>query len=182
MRNTPALLILSISVLLNACATPARETVTPAPEVASEPASSPVIHSEGILEYTGKILAMPAAGQREELARLDARLAVNNQDLSDRTKTAAIHALSEVPDIRNTARAQVLLDELSRESDPDIERTTLVRILRNFIVEQQKIIRENNRLNQKIVDEQRQVEALQQKLEELKKIERNIVDRKVMDK
>ena len=182
MRNTPVLLILFVSILLNACATPTHEAVAPAAEVVPEPSPAPIIHTEGILEYTGRVLAMPATGQREELAKLDARLALNNQDLNDRTKTAAIHALSEVPDIRNVTKAQVLLDELSRENDPDLERVTLVKILKNFIAEQQKSIRENNRLNQKVVDEQKRVEALQQKLEELKKIERNIVDRKVMDK
>ena len=182
MRNTPVLLILFFSVLLNACATSPRQAEKPIVEIAPEPITAPVIHSESILEYTGKFLAMTAAGQRDELARLDTRLALNKHDLSDRTKTAAIYALSDVADIKNTAKAQVLLDELSRENDPDLERVTLVRILRNFMAEQQRITRENNRLTQKIVDEQKRVEALHQKLEELKNIEKNIVDRKVMDK
>ena len=75
-----------------------------------------------------------------------------------------------------------MLDDLAREHDPDTERKTLAKILRGFLMEQSKLSRENNRLNQKMHDEQKRAEALQQKLEELKKIERNIVDRKVLDK
>lgn len=176
--------VLSLSLLLNACVTtPAPQAeAKPAPEAMTEWPSSPVIQNESILEYTGKFLAMPAAGQKEEVARVHARLAMNKYDLNDRTKAAAIYALSDVSDIKDLAKAQVLLDELSRENDPDLERTTLVKILKGFIVEHNKITRENSRLGQKVADELKRTEALQHKLEELKQIERNLVDRKVMDK
>ena len=184
MKHIAVPLVLSLSILLNACVTtptPQAEE-NPFPEVVLEFPSSPVIQNESILEYTGKFLAMPATGQKEEVARLHARLAMNKHDLNDRTKAAAIYALSDVSEIRDTAKAQVLLDELSRENDPDLERATLVKILRGFIVEHNRISRENNRLGQKVSDEQKRTEALQQKLEELKQIEKNLVDRKVMDK
>lgn len=184
MKRIAVLLVLPLSILLNACATsktPQAEA-KPSAEAVTELPSSPVIQNESILEYTGKFLAMPAAGQKEEVVRVHARLAMNKQDLNDRTKAAAIYALSDVPEIRDTGKAQVLLDELSRENDPDLERATLVKILRGYIVEHNKIARENNKLAQKVADEQKRTEALQQKLEELKQIEKNLVDRKVMDK
>ena len=186
MRYTPAVLAFFLPLFLGACVTTPKHQPAEKPtvEVIVEPipATTPVISQEGILEYIGKFLALPASGQREELAKLHARLNMNNQDLNDRTKAAAIYALSDVSDIRDASKAQVLLDELSRENDPEIERTTLVRILRGSMLEHSRITRENNRLTQKIAEEQKRTEALQFKLEELKNIERNIVDRKVMDK
>lgn len=182
MKYAPTLLMLSLTMLLGACATSSgQQAREPAPEVATELPAPSVISSESILEYTGKFLAMPASGQKEELARIHARLAQNKYDLSDRTKAAAIYTLSDT-EVRDMAKAQILLDELSRENDPDLERATLVRILKNFIVEHNKAIRENNRLSQKAAEEQKRADALQLKLEELKQIEKNIVDRKVMDK
>jgi len=184
MKRVTTPLIVFLSILLNACVTtPASQVeARPSPEAVTELPSSPVIQNESILEYTGKFLALPAANQKEEVARVHARLAMNKQDLNDRTKLAAIYTLSDVSEIRDSAKAQVLLEELSRERDPDLERATLVKILRGFIVEHNKIARENNRLGQKVADEQKRTEALQQKLEELKQIEKNLVDRKVMDK
>jgi hypothetical protein len=185
MKYAPTLLMLSLTMLLGACAssTTQRASEKPAPEMTAElPATSVVAPSESILEYTGKFLAMPVSGQKEELARVHAQLAMNKYDLDDRTKAAAIYALSDASEVRDIAKAQVLLDELSREHDPDLERATLVRILKSFIVEHNKTMRENNRLSQKAAEEQKRAEALQLKLEELKQIEKNIVDRKVMDK
>jgi hypothetical protein len=184
MKYAPTLLMLSLTMLLGACAssTPQHTQEKPSPEVAVELPPTTVPPREGILEYTGKFLALPASGQKEELARVHARLSMNKHDLGDRTKAAAIYTLSDVSEVRDIAKAQVLLEQLSRENDPDLERATLVRILKNFIVEHNKTLRENNRLSQKAAEEQKRADALQMKLEELKQIEKNMVDRKVMDK
>ena len=184
MKHTSILLTLSLALLLGGCATSTgqQSRVTPTPEATTEMPSTAVAPRESILEYTGKFLALPANGQKEELARLNARLAMNKYDLNDRTKAAAVYTLSDTTEIRDLNKAQVLLDELSRENDPDLERTTLVRILKDFIVEHNKLLRESSRLSQKAAEEQKRADALQLKLEELKQIERNIVDRKIMDK
>jgi hypothetical protein len=178
MRTTLILLVLSLT-LLAGCASSGTK---PALEGTADTRATPVAPSEGILEYTGKFLAMSPSGQKEELARINARLAMNRHDLNDRTRLATMYTLSDTADVRDMAKAQVLLDELSRENDPDLERATLVRILKSFIADHNRMLRENSRLGQKIAEEQKRTEALQQKLEELKKIEKNIGDRKVMDK
>lgn len=141
-----------------------------------------VASSESLLEYSGRFMTLSREAQKEELSMINQRLAQNKHDLNDRAKAVIIYLLADSPEVRDTARAQTLLDDLAREHDPDIERKTLAKILRGFLLEQSKLSRENNRLNQKMHDEQKRAEALQQKLEELKKIERNIVDRKVLDK
>jgi len=107
---------------------------------------------------------------------------MNKYNFDDRTKSAIIYALSPSPEVRDTAKAQTLLDELARDNDPDLERSTLTRILRDNLAETSRISKENNRLNLKMHDEQKRADTLQQKLEELKKIEKTIVDRKVLDK
>lgn len=184
MKRYSMLLGLSLTLLLAGCASaPGQQSgKSPAADVASDAPAQPVAPSEGILEYAGKFLALPATGQREELARVNARLAMNKHDLNDRTKAAVIYTLADTADVRDTQKAQSMLDELSRENDPDLERSTLVRILKNFIAEQNKMAREANRMGQKALEEQKRADALQLKLEELKNIEKNIVDRKVMDK
>lgn len=138
--------------------------------------------SESLLEYSDRFMTLSREAQKEELAMINQRLTQNRHDLNDRTKAVIIYLLADSPEVQDTARAQTLLDDLAREHDPDTERKTLAKILRGFLMEQSKLSRENNRLNQKMHDEQKRAEALQQKLEELKKIERNIVDRKVLDK
>lgn len=185
MKPYSIVLSLCLTLLLAGCASapgqPARKQPAP-PAVAADVPSTPVALSESILEYTGKFLALSNSGQKEELARVNERLAMNRHDLNDRTKAAVIYILSDSADIRDTAKGNALLDELARENDPDLERATLVRILKNFIAEQNKMARESNRLSQKALEEQKRADALQLKLEELKNIEKNIVDRKVMDK
>lgn len=184
MKPYSIVLSLSLTLLLAGCATSSEQQARkqPAPETTVEAPTSPVAPRESILEYTGKFLAMPASSQKEELARVNARLSMNRQDLNDRTKAAAIYTLSDTAEIRDTAKAQAILDELARENDPDLERATLVRILKNFLAEHSKMARETNRLSQKAMEEQKRADALQLKLEELKNIEKNMVDRKVMDK
>ena len=150
--------------------------------VASKPTGSFIEPSEGILEYCNRFMAFSRTAQKEELAAINQRLTQNKQDLNDRTKAAIIYLLADAPEVRDTTRAQNLLDDLAREHDPDIERKTLVKILHNFLIEQNRLSRENSRLSLKMHDEQKRADALQQKLEELKKIEKNIVDRKVLDK
>jgi len=174
-------LILILAALLSSCAAaPAQKKQTSATSAELQP--RPVVHNESILEYTGKFLALPADGQKEELARVNERLALNKVNFNDRTKAAVIYALSSTPEIKDTGKAQTLLDDLVRDQDPDMERSTLTRILRDYIAENTRINKENNRLNQKVHDEQKRADALQQKLEELKNIEKTIVDRKVLDK
>jgi hypothetical protein len=181
MKNVVSLFFLVLTSLLASCAT-APDSQKQAGEMPAKAQTSSVTPSESLLEYTGKFLAMPAEAQKAELARVNQRLALNKVNFNDRTKAAVIYALSDTPEIRDVGKAQTLLDDLAQDHDPDMERATLVRILRGYLDENSRISKENSRLNQKIRDEQKRADTLQQKLEELKNIEKNIGDRRVLDK
>jgi chemotaxis signal transduction protein len=191
--NQSFLLSVALALTLGGCTTApfSKQPVETAATRDATPAfsSSRVGRSETILEFAGRVLASDVDDQKKALVDLHQRLALNKYDLNDRTRVAVMHALSDVQGIRDLGKAQTLLDELSRENDPDIERRTLVGILRDSLMENTRLAKENIRLLQengrqakRVHEEQERVEALQQKLEELKTIEKNIVDRKVMDK
>lgn len=152
--------------------------------------------TETILEFVARFMAFDAEEQRREFSQLQQRLALNKHDLNDRTRMAAMLTLSDTQAIKDHAKAQTLLDELSRENDPDIERHAFVLLLKDFLTENlrltkdgNRLAQENGRLSKKVREGQDRVEMLEekaneleQKLEELKAIEKNIGDRKVLDK
>ena len=184
MHNKFFLMLSLITMFLAGCESMQNKPSTP--ETQDDATSGQIDHAlisaESLLEYSNRFMALSREAQKEELSAVNRRLAQNKHDLNDRTKAAIVSLLADSSDIQDKAKAQTLLDDLVRENDPDIERKTLAKILRDFLAEQTKLSRENNRLNQKMHDEQKRAETLQQKLEELKNIERNIVDRKVLDK
>lgn len=174
--------ILVLAMLLAGCQNMQNKPPDEPQNVSPEQTGNTVERSEGILEYANRFMSLPREAQKAELALVNQRLAENRHDLNDRTKAVIIYLLADSAEVKDSAKAQSLLDDLAREDDPDAERKALVKILRGFLMEQTKISRENSRLNLKMHEEQKRVEALQQKLEELKQIEKNIVDRKVLDK
>ena len=67
-------------------------------------------------------------------------------------------------------KLQALLDDLARDKYLDGDRKILTLIMRDYIAE-------NNRLGIKARDEQKRADALQQKLDELKNIEKTMLER-----
>lgn len=139
--------------------------------------------NNGLLEYAGSFVELSAEAQKKELAQINQSLAQNKNDLNIRMKAAMIYALPNSRQ-RDVVKAQVLLDDLLREKTLDNERKTLAALLRDYILE-------NNKLSQKARDEQKRADTLQQKadslqqkadtlqqkLDELKNIEKTMVDR-----
>lgn len=132
--------------------------------------------NNGLLEYAGNFVELPAEAQKKELAQINQSLAQNKNDLNSRMKAAMIYALPNSRQ-RDVVKAQVLLDDLLREKTLDSERKTLAALLRDYILENNKLFLENNKLSQKARDEQKRADALQQKLDDLKNIEKTMVDR-----
>jgi len=93
----------------------------------------------------------------------------NKNDLTSRIKVAMIYALPNSK-LRDTNKAQALLDDLARDKYLDGDRKILTLIMRDYIAE-------NNRLGIKARDEQKRADALQQKLDELKNIEKTMLER-----
>jgi hypothetical protein len=100
-------------------------------------------------------------------------------------KAAIIYAIP-ASRLRDVNKAQVLLDELIRDKTLDKRRKTLAIILKDYISENSKsvdesnkLLIENNKLSQKVRDEQKRADNLQQTLDDLKTIEKTMVDREL---
>ncbi|HEY8117648.1 MAG TPA: hypothetical protein VIE91_00265 [Methylophilaceae bacterium] len=157
-------LILLISLLLlNACAE-FTKTQSPAKVVNAETVN---MHSsnEALLDFAEHFADLSAESQKKELSLASQ----NKQDINSKIKVAMIYALPGSK-LRDTAKAQFLLDELARDKSLDKESRSLVSLLAEYT-------NDSNRLALKLRDEQKRGDTLQQKLDDLKNIEKTMVDR-----
>jgi len=144
---------------------------------------STTISNQTLLEYASSFVELSADAQKKELVQIDQAIAQNKSDLKNRMKAAMIYALPNSR-LRDTAKAQTLLDNLLREKTLDNERKILATLLWDYTIE-------TNKLAQKARDEQKRADssqqkldalqqkndALQQMLDDLKNIEKTMVDR-----
>ncbi|HZV97747.1 MAG TPA: hypothetical protein VFF74_02030 [Methylophilaceae bacterium] len=150
----------------------------------------PIPPSETILEYMVRFNEMSVDGQRKELAQVHEKLVLNKYDFNYRMKAAVIYALPSSR-FRDPSKAQALLDDLVREKALDSRYKVMAIMLRDYLNETTKLIQENSKLlqeNNKLLqennknvlkarEEQKRADTLQQMLDELKSIEKNMVDR-----
>lgn len=193
MNKPLALLAICILLLPGACAQQPGKTASgrvieksipaqaPLPPTGNTP--SPPTGNESLLEYAGRFPDLTAEAQKKELAQINQNIGQNKNDLNSRMKAAMIYSLPGSR-LRDTSKAQSLLDDLLREKTLDTERRALAEILRDTISENnkysQKIHDEQKRadtLQQKLDAAQQRADALQQKLDDLKTIEKTMVDR-----
>ena len=182
MNKYCVLLLTVAALLLNACAgTP--KTGNTASSGAVRVIESTTISDQSLLEYASSFVGLSADAQKKELIQINQAIAQNKSDLKNRMKAAMIYALPNSR-LRDTAKAQNLLDDLLREKTLDSERKILATLLRDYIIEA-------NKLAQKVRDEQKRADssqqkldalqqkndALQQMLNDLKNIETTMVDR-----
>lgn len=118
-----------------------------------------------VLDFAENFGEMSLEAQKKELHQNSQ----NKNDLTSRIKVAMIYALP-ASKLRDTNKAQALLDDLSKEKNLDGDRKILTLIMRDYIAE-------NNKLGNKARDEQRRADTLQQKLDELKNIEKMMLER-----
>lgn len=187
MNKYSALLLACAALLLNTCALSPKTGDTATGNTASGGAvrviESTTISDQSLLEYAGSFVGLSADAQKKELTQINQAIAQNKSDLKNRMKAAMIYALPNSR-LRDTAKAQNLLDDLLREKTLDNERKVLATLLRDHIIE-------INKLTQKARDEQKRADssqqkldalqqkndALQQMLDDLKNIEKTMVDR-----
>ena len=158
MNRLPSPLLLAFC-LLSACAQlPESQGRVPVTQ-------SPTISRLDVLDFAESYGELSLEGQKKELQQNSQ----NKNDLTSRIKVAMIYALPNSK-LRDTNKAQALLDDLARDKYLDGDRKILTLIMRDYIAE-------NNRLGIKARDEQKRADALQQKLDELKNIEKTMLER-----
>jgi hypothetical protein len=175
-----------VALLLNACApVPAKPQAT-----ATEPAQlrhehssktevkpeTPVVSKNVLLEYAQYFTDLPADTQKKELALLSTSNGKEKLPLLTRSKLAIAYALPSSK-TRDSQKAQILLDELLTEKTLSADDKNLFGILRDFVGE-------NIRLLGRLRDEQKRADTaqtgmmnLQKKLDDLKDIEKTMIDR-----
>lgn len=169
------LLIPCLVLFLNACAELPHSS-TPAafpPKVSDNPT---VANNEGLLEYAARFIELSAEAQKKELAQINQEINQDKGDINRKMKAAMIYALPGSRQ-RDVVKAQVLLDDILREKTLNSEQKIMASLLKDQINETGKLTQEINKLTQKARDEQKRADALQQKLNELRDIEKTMVDR-----
>ncbi|HLD08430.1 MAG TPA: hypothetical protein VJB68_00105 [Methylophilaceae bacterium] len=175
MNKYSLVLLVSTALLLDACALFPKATDTSG-NVPVRVIDNAPISNQTLLEYAGSFVELSADAQKKELIQINQAISQNKNDLKNRMKAAMVYALPNSR-LRDTAKAQNLLDDLLREKTLDNERKALATLLRDYIIE-------INKLTQKARDEQKRADALQQKnealqqmLDDLKNIEKTMIDR-----
>lgn len=147
---------------------PAPPPPPPAPPVAT--ASD--LATRHVLAATERVRSLPPAELARELARLG-----DGSAGPQATMELAV-ALAQSPHPADTVRALVLLDGLQRNPSPDAAAWhPVARLLAAGLAEQRRLEETVERQNQQLRDQQRRLEQLNDKLEALKAIERNLVTR-----
>lgn len=158
MNKTPALMFLAV-VLLCACA--ATQQKQPyEPKIAISVKSS----VEPVLQYARQFGDLSAEMQKKELAQINQKLALNSQDQITRITVALLYGIP-TNKTRDTARSLALFDEALQDKRLGQDTEAMAILFRDMV-------QENIKLNQKLKEEQKQSGVLQQKLEELKNIEK----------
>lgn len=159
--------MLAALLLLNACAD-LTKTQPPARVVNTEPV---IVRSntELLLDFAEHFAELSLESQKKELSLTSQAANQNKQDINSRIKVALIYALPNSK-LRDSGKAQILLEELNREKNLDKERKSLVSLLTDYTSD-------SNKLAIKARDEQKRGDTLQQQLDDLKNIEKTMVDR-----
>lgn len=169
------LLIPFFALFLNACAeVPHTSSPSAFPAKVSDTLS--VTSNEGLLEYAARFVELSAEAQKKELAQINQEINQDKGDIHHKMKAAMIYALPGSRQ-RDVVKAQVLLDDVLREKTLNGEQKIMTSLLKDHINETGKLTQEISKLTQKARDEQKRADALQQKLNELRDIEKTMVDR-----
>jgi len=129
-----------------------------------------------LLIYAKHFGELSVENQKKEYNQVMQSLSRNKKDFFNRLKAALIYSLPNSR-LRDNARAQPLLADLLREKPAEDDISALLSILKDFVEERQRIEEGANKTAQKLKDEQRRADELQQKLDALKNIEKTMIER-----
>lgn len=128
-------------------------------------------HATGseLLDYALRYSQLSAEAQKKEVAQLTQALAAGKANTNIRMKAALVYGLP-ASRFRDQAKSQLLLEDLLHEKALDSDTKALATILQDFLDENAKLLQKNK-------DEQKRADGLQQKLDELKNIEKTMGER-----
>lgn len=179
--NKRFLLAISIVPLLslNACTSMQK---SPAPQ--SNSMATPSINDRGnLLEFIDQFNKLSADNQKKELQKINQLRANNPEDIVLRAHSAIVYSLP-TSRLKDTGKAQILLDELLADKSLPTDYRYLLNLLQDFNAESSKAAAKANleqkradTLQQKAEAAQQKLDALQKKLDDLKTIEKTMIDR-----
>lgn len=156
------------------------------------PATLPttVRNENEILAYALRYGMLSADEQKKEFALVMQAYNSNKDDLTNRMKAALVLSLPASRQ-RDNGRAIILLDDVQRDTRAESDTRAIAALLKEYVVERQKLEEGSGKLVQKLVEEQKRNDALQgkaealqqkadslqQKLDELKNIEKALTNR-----
>lgn len=152
---------------------PVKESMKERPEPA---AVKPVQQPNELLAFARRYAELSAENQKKEYAQAMRALNRNKSDTANRMKVALILGLPSSR-LRDNERALALLDEVQRDRKVDADSKALAGLLKEYLGDRQKLEDNVARANQKAADEQKRADDLQQKLDELKTIEKTLIER-----
>jgi hypothetical protein len=147
----------------------------PAPPTATAVFGRPGLSSDDLLQYAKRYNESSADNQRQEYTQVMQALGHSPKDVMTRLKTAIIFSMP-ASRYRDPTHALALLNELQREKLAD-DITNLVAVLKGYMDEEQKLEDSNLKMALKVRVEQHRADDLQQKLDALKNIEKNMIER-----
>jgi hypothetical protein len=131
--------------------------------------------SDRLLAYAKWYGSLTAENQKLEYTQVMQALGRNAKDILTRLKAAIIFSTPSGA-YRNNSRALALLNELQHEKlNADV--SNFIAVLKADVDDRQKLEDNDARLLQKSRYEQHRADELQQKLDELKNIEKNMIER-----
>jgi len=129
-----------------------------------------------LLVYASRFSRLPADAQKKELAAVNQGLAKNRKDPFLRLKAGLIFSLPG-SDYRDYAKGQAMLQELLREPGLEEDLVAMVDLTKSYVAELQKLESANAKMDQKLKEDQKRADELQIKLNELKNIEKALIER-----
>lgn len=177
MKNSLFPALICASLLLSACAQIFKNTCpdtgrSSCPETSRN--STRILDNQRatgseLLDYALRYSQFSAEAQKKEITQVTQALAVGKANANIRMKAALIYGLP-ASHFRDQAKSQLILEDLLHEKALDSDTKALATIL-------QDTLDENSKLSQKSKDEQKRADGLQQKLDELKNIEKSMGER-----
>lgn len=174
-------------MLLSACAHHPKSgaPADPIQEKPTHPALSSasieaIPHSSSLLEFANDFSGLSPEAQKKELAAILHKISINSSDFQQKTRAAIIYSIPGSK-LRDPLKAQPLLDELAREKQLSKEESAIVSILKDNSAEITRLSQRLREEQRRADDNQQKASALQQKLDELKQIERTMMQKSLKD-
>ena len=172
-RRFPALPAMMVAVLLSACSSIAER---PHKACVDMPILTGTSRAAEIMRNYDTLSKQPATEIAQEYAKAVQDFSAARSD-SNRLRVAMLLALPDTP-FHDTAAALDLLNDWPQdETAPPSALRGFARLLSVMLIQQQQSNNALNEMTQKIKEEQKRADALQEKIDAVKNMEKNLVDR-----